>query len=240
MRTTLVLFLLAVSLFSPAFGQSEPNSLETNPVTPMVSDTVRLVEMRGPDAVFVDGVKLGSASTGELKGIDIRWGWSVVSDDGTFFLNPILFNDWQNVTLRPMPASFSVHFPLKVKEKGAMTQLGYQTFYSASEAPWVAGDRNYGTAHYYGTSLDYRRIFRSWNYFGIQGNPFVNGGLGYVYRSVALHNHEPMVHVGAGLTTWINKRMGITLSGTGNIGTIHVYRGYTSFIQANGYLTYRI
>jgi hypothetical protein len=170
----------------------------------------------------------------------VRVGWSVLSDDGTFLQNPLRFNNWENVTLRPLPASFSIHFPYYSKPNGAMGQIGVQSFYSASKAVWIGGEWNQGTAHYVGTNVDFRSIFPTLRVDRARFNPFVNYGLGYTYRSVALYNHEPIVHFGGGITSWFNDRMGVTVSGTGNFGTLHFLDGFTSYLQGNLYLVFRI
>lgn len=175
-----------------------------------------------------------------LSAVDFRLGWSILSDDGTFLQNPLRFNNWENVTLRPLPASFSVHFPYFAKKNGAMGQIGFQTYYSASEAAWIGGAQNPGIAHFFGANMDFRSIFPTFRLDQARFNPFVNYGLGYTYRSVALYNHEPIVHFGGGITSWLSDRVGITVSGTGNFGTLHLIDGYTSYLQGNVYLLYRL
>jgi hypothetical protein len=195
---------------------------------------------RGDQTTFVDGVKLVSNSESLPKGIDIRWGWSILSDDGTFFLNPLLLENWQNVTFRAIPATFSAHFPLTVRKNGSVIQWGIQTMYSASEAAFIAGERNYGTAHYAAMNLDFRTVFPTLEYLGTTSNVHINYGLGYTYRSVALHKHEPIAHFGFGLTSWVSPKWGVTFSGIGNFGTIHILNGYTSYLQATAMATYRL
>jgi hypothetical protein len=238
MRNSSLLFFLAFSLVFPAFGQSETSNPVVAPadtVSPLLRDTTR-----GVRVTFVDGVKLVSNSDSLPKGIDIRWGWSMLSDDGTFFLNPLLLDNWQNVTMRPLPATFSAHFPLAKRKNGSITQLGIQTLYSASEAAFIGGDRNYGTAHYAAMNVDFRNVFPTLNYLGSTSNFHLNYGIGYTYRSVALHKHEPIVHLGFGVTSWFSPKWGVTLSGIGNFGTIHMLNGYTSYLQATAMATYRL
>ncbi len=242
MRFILIIFLTAVFSLT-AFGQVE---------TP---DTSRSAAEQAPEAaqllnviidtvykdlpVNKDGALKSNKSQIPVLGIDVRWGWSLVSDDGTFFLNPLLLGNWQNVTVRIPPSSFSVHFPYRVSKTGSSSQIGVQSFYSASEAPWIAGERNYGVAHYYGINADFRTNFRKLQWLGNIFSPHINYGLGYTYRSVALHKHEPIVHLGLGGTAWLTKRWGITASGTGHFGTLHALNGYTSYLQANLYGVYR-
>lgn len=239
MRTTiLLLFVLSLSAGS-AWAQVKPRGTTSlgrvDTLVQRASDTT--ATRREPRKVRSPRVRFPNSP---LTSVDVRLGWSVLSDDGTFLQNPLRFNNWENVTLRPLPASFSIHFPYFAKPNGAMGQIGFQTFYSASKAPWIGGEQNFGTAHFYGANIDFRSIFPTIRLDRARFNPFVNYGLGYTYRSVALYNHEPIVHFGGGLTSWFTNRLGVTVSGTGNFGTLHLIDGFTSYLQGNVYLLYRI
>jgi hypothetical protein len=238
MRTTtlllFVLFLSAGSAWAQVMPRGTTSSGRVDTLVEIKTDTT--VTKSKPSHVRSQRIRFPNSS---LSSVDVRLGWSVLSDDGTFLQNPLRYNNWENVTLRPLPASFSIHFPYFAKSNGAMGQIGFQTFYSASKAPWIGGERNFGTAHFYGANVDFRSIFPTIEIDRARFNPFVNYGLGYTYRSVALYNHEPIVHFGGGLTSWITDRLGITVSGTGNFGTLHLIDGYTSYLQGNIYFLYR-
>jgi hypothetical protein len=219
-----LLFTAVVSSFCVQAVNFQPGEWD---VMPVYSDTD-----------LTDTVKT-KAEKSPLKGIDIRWGWSMLSDDGSFFQNPLFLDNWKNVTLRSVPATFSVHFPYSKKENGRMSQWGIQTMYSASEALRIGEMDNFGVAHYFSTNMDFRTTFPTINYLGTQGNMHVNYGAGYTYKSVALVNHEAMLHFGLGWTAWMTPRFGITLSGIGNFGTLHILQG-TNYLQATAMATYRL
>lgn len=250
MRTSALFFLLAVGMTLSAYGQVDPKgstSINRTPVDTslIVRDTVapKRTDRSTPHTHPNPGRirrRIAQFPNSPLSRIDVRWGWSILSDDGTFLQNPLRFNNWENVTIRPLPASFSVHFPYYAKANGAMGQIGFQTYYSASKAQWIGGAQNFGTAYFFGSNVDFRSIFPTIRIEQARINPFVNYGVGYTYRSVALHHHEPIVHFGGGLTNWLSERVGITFSGTANFGTFHLISGFTSYLQANVYVLYRI
>ena len=243
MRILLIVCLSAAFSFS-ALGQVETPDTSKSPSNPAVAEGESLnilvdTVVTDPKTQNPQASKKSRNSSNPPLGIDVRWGWSMLSDDGTFFLNPLLLDNWQNVTLRTLPTSFAVHIPYKKGKFGSSSQIGIQSFYSASEAAWIAGARNYGTAHYYSVNTDFRTNFRKIFWLGNIFSPHINYGLGYTYRSVALYKHEPIVHLGLGGTAWLTDRWGITFSGTGHFGTVHALNGYTSYLQANLYGVYR-
>ena len=241
-RQIFILFLLLAT--STLWGQVK--TTEATSLSRVVQDT-----MTGPKDTAMSPKERRQAKSGRiptvrsidsnfsLSHVEVRWGWSVLSDDGTFLQNPLRFDNWENVTLRPLPVSLSVHFPFRVNKTGSHSQLGIQSFYSASEALWIAGNRNYGTAHYYSINADFRTNFRKISWLGNSFSPHINCGLGYTYRSVALYKHEPILHLGLGGTFWLTERWGITAAGTGHFGMLHWLYGHASYLQANLYGVYR-
>jgi hypothetical protein len=240
MRLTLIVF-LTIAFSLKAFGQVETPDTSKAAAEQAPAQMLEVLIDTTNQALLMknDSLKLADTSHIPLRGIDVRWGWSLLSDDGSFFLNPLLLDNWQNVTLRPLPASFSVHFPFRENKTGSSSQVGIQSFYSASEAPIIAGLGNSGTAHYFSVNADFRTNFRKISWLGDIFSPHINYGLGYTYRSVALHNHEPIVHLGLGGTFWLTERWGITAAGTGHIGMLHWLYGHASYLQANLYGVYR-
>jgi hypothetical protein len=245
MRTRQIFILFLLLATSTLWGQVK--TTEATSLSRVVQDTMTVPKDTAMSPKERRQAKSGRIPTpraiypnSPLSRVDVRLGWSILSDDGTFLQNPLRFNNWENVTLRPLPASFSIHFPYYSKPNGAMGQIGLQSFYSASKAVWIAGEWNQGTAHYAGANVDFRSIFPTIRLDQARFNPFVNYGLGYTYRSVALYNHEPIVHFGGGITSWFTDRVGVTVSGTGNFGTLHFVDGFTSYLQGNVYFVFRI
>ena len=171
--------------------------------------------------------------------VEVRYGWSMLSDDGSFAQNLLIFRNWENITLRSLPATFSVHYTYKERPSGFKSQVGLVGFYTASQAKNIFGVVNNGTATYFSSSIDFRTVSPTIRYLGNEANFHLGYGAGYTYRSVGLAQHEPMGHVSIGATSWLSKNLGISLIGTGHIGTLNLRTG-ANYIQASALLAYRM
>lgn len=191
-----------------------------------------------PAALAVPGTTSAINDLKTTPKLEVRYGWSMLSDDGSYARNLLVFRNWENITLGSLPATFSVHYTYKERPNGFKSQVGLVGFYTASQAKNIFGVVNTGTATYFSSSIDFRTVSPTVRYLGNEANFHLGYGAGYTYRSVGLANHEPMGHLSIGTTAWLSEDLGITLIGTAQIGTLNVRKG-ANYIQASALLAYR-